>query len=108
MQLQSSSTDMDHLSTADELPHNQVLLTLNVTGSQQQTKLQTELPARPAFIGNFLNKTEEDIQRRFVLESDANLGMNRNKFSGPTYYRYYKLNQICIVNVRVANVPENM
>ena len=79
---------MDHLSTADEPPHNQVLLTLKVTGPQQQTKLQTELPARPAYLGNFLNKTEQDIERRFVLEADANLGINRNKFSSPTYYRY--------------------
>jgi len=85
---------MDHLSTADEPPHNQILLTLNVVGSQQQTKLQTQLPDRPAFIGNFLNKTYQDIKRRFVLESDAYLGMNRNKFSNSTYYRYLQHNSV--------------
>jgi len=85
--LQSSRTALDHLSTADEPPHNQVLLTLNVTGPKQQTKLQTELPARAAFVGNFVNKRRQDIQRRFVLETDGNLGMNRQKFSGPKHYR---------------------
>jgi len=79
---------MDHLFTGDEPPHNQILLTLNVTGPSQQTKLQTKLPARQAFVGNFLDKTEQDIKRRFVLETDANFGMNRKKFSGPKCYRY--------------------
>jgi len=99
---------MDHLSTADETPHNQVLLTIKVTGPQQQTKLETELPARPEFVGNFLDKTEQDIERRFVLESDAYLGMNRNKFSTPTYYRYYQLNWICIVTAKVEDVFKNI
>jgi len=87
-QLQSSSTEMDHLSTADEPPHNQILLTLNVTGPQQQTKLQTGLPARPAFMGNFLDKTEQDIQRRFVVESNPDFSMNRIKFKDGRHYRY--------------------
>jgi len=71
---------MDRFSTADEPPHHQVLVTLKVTGPPQQTKLQTELPARPAFVGNFLDKTDKDIERRFVLEADANLGMKRKRF----------------------------
>jgi len=80
---------MDVWSTADTAPHNQVLVTLKVTGPPQQTKLRTELPARPAFVGNFLNKTEQDVQRRFVLEANPYYGVNREKFRDGTYYRYY-------------------
>jgi len=90
-QLKSYSKDIDRWSLGNNLPHNQTLLTLNVTGPSRQTKLPTELPARPPFVGNFLNKTRQDIQRRFVIEADPSLGLNRDKFSTSTFYRY-----ICI------------
>jgi len=70
---------------------------LNVTGEPQNTELQNELPTRPAFVGNFLSKTEEEIQRRFVLESDPDLSLNRDKWINGTTYRYCQLDKICIL-----------
>jgi len=70
------------------MPHNQTLLTLKVIGRRRYTKLRTRLPARPPFVGNFLHKKYEDIQRRFVFEADPNFSTNRDKFSNGTYYRY--------------------
>jgi len=84
------------------MPHNQTLLTLKVTGRRRNTKLQTRLPARPPFVGNFLHKKYEDIQRRFVLEADPNFSTNREKFSNGTYYRYNQLDNTCIVDASVA------
>jgi len=97
-QLQSSGKYIDRWSTNDAfVPHNQTLLTLKVCGRTRTTKLKTTLPARPTFVGNFLEKTDQDIQRRFVLEVDPNLGLNREKFKLNTY-RYYQLDKTCIVN----------
>jgi len=76
---------------------------LNVTGEPQNTKLETELPTRPAFVGNFLSKTEADVQRRFVLESDPDLSLNRDKFINGTTYRYCQLDKICILRASVAD-----
>jgi len=70
------------------MPHNQTLLTLKVIGRRCCTKLRTRLPARPPFVGNFLDEKYEDIQRRFVFEADPNLSTNRDKFTNGTYYRY--------------------
>ena len=94
-QLQSSSTEIDAWSTGNEMPHNQTLLTLKVTGRRCNTKLRTRLPARPPFVGNFLHKKYEDIQRRFVFEADPNFSTNRDKFSNGTYYRYCQLDKTC-------------
>jgi len=76
---------------------------LNVTGEPQNTELQSELPTRPAFVGNFLSKTEEEIQRRFVLESDPDLSLNRDKWINGTTYRYCQLDKICILRASVAD-----
>ena len=94
-QLRSSGGNIDQWSTANMQPHNQTLLTLQVNGPPGNTTLERKLPDRPAFLGNFSNKTEEDIQRRFVIEADPNLSLNRMKFELQTY-RYYQLDNTCI------------
>jgi len=76
---------------------------MKVNGPRSSTKLQTELPTRPPFVSNFLNKTEEDIQRRFVLEANPNFATNRLWFTNGTSYRYSQLDNTSIVN---ANVPK--
>jgi len=84
------------------MPHNQTLLTLKVNGRRCHTKLRTRLPARPPFVGNFLNKKYEDIQRRFVFEADPNSMTNRESFANGTYYRYCQLDNTCIDDARVT------
>jgi len=74
---------------------------MKVKGPCCNTKLQTELPARPPFVSNFLDKTEADIQRRFVLEADPNFSTNRLFFTNGTTYRYYQLDNTSVV---IANV----
>jgi len=101
-QLQSSNRTIDEWSTANEPPHFQTLLTMNVKGPCCNTKLQTKLPARPPFVSNFLDKTEADIQRRFVLEADPNFATNRLFFTNGTTYRYYQLDNTSIVIANVA------
>ena len=101
-QLQSSNLTIDEWSTANEPPHFQTLLTMKVKGPLSNTKLQTELPARPPFVWDFLDKTEEDIQRRFVLEADPNFFTNRLFFTNGTNYRYYQLDNTSIVIANVA------
>jgi len=100
-QLQSSNLTIDEWSTANQSPRFQTLLTMKVKGPLSNTTLQTELPARPPFVSNFLNKTEADIQRRFVLEADPNFSLNRLWFTNGTTYRYYQLDNTSIV---IANV----
>jgi len=63
---------------------------------------QTRLPARPPFVGNFLDKKYEDIQRRFVFEADPNSNTNRERFTNGTYYRYCQLDNTCIDDARVT------
>jgi len=101
-QLQSSNLTIDEWSTGNERPHFQTLLTMKVKGPYCNTKLQTELPARPPFVSNFLDKTEADIQRRFVIEADPNFSTNRRWFTNGTTYRYYQLDNTSIVIAIVA------
>ena len=88
LQLRSIPNESDRMSIGSFLRYNGLLLTLNVTGSQSNTVLETSLPKRQSYVTDFQSLTQNEVTGRFVIEIAASILLNRKHFESEFDYRY--------------------
>ena len=94
LQLRSVPDDLDSCSLGFTERYNNVLLTIRVIGDPLSFNNESDveppdlLPARPFYVGDFMNVAEDDIyHENFVIEASFGALLNRKKFSNKNDYQ---------------------